>query len=258
MSTLTVNLPIPGARVRWLAVGALAGLLVGAALMPALGPRPARAVDGSTTPEHTISVSGVGKVTVVPDVADVRLGVLVQRPKARDAQAVAAEQMTKVIAALRKAGIAERDIQTANLSLQPVYDYSTNGSAPRIVGYQFANSVTGTVRDLAKLSDAIDGALAAGANTLEGVTFRVDDPAKAEEQARAAAMAAAKAKGDALAKAAGISIVGVASISETSSPTPGPIYFAGEAMADRSKASTPVLAGTSDVTVTVSVVYLID
>ena len=257
MSTVTVNLPVPGARVRWLGVGALAGLLVGAALMPALGPRPARAVDGSQAPEHTISVSGVGRVTVVPDVADVQLGVLVQRPKVRDAQAVAAEQMTKVIAALRKAGIAERDIQTANLSLQPVYDYSTNGSAPRLVGYQLSNSVTATVRDLAKLSDAIDGGLEAGANTLNGVTFRVDDPTKPEQVARASAMTAAKAKADALAKAAGVSIIGVSSISETSAPPPVPVYYAGEAMTDAAKVATPVLAGTSDVTVTVSVVYLI-
>lgn len=257
MSTVTVNVPVPGTRARWLSVGALAGLLVGAALMPALGPRSARAVDGSETPEHTISVSGVGTVTVVPDVADVQLGVLVQRTKVRDAQAAAADLMTKVIAALRKAGIAEKDIQTSNLSLQPVYDYSTNGSAPRIVGYQLSNAVTATVRDLTKLSDAIDGALEAGANTLNGVTFRVDDPAKAEELARSSAMAAAKAKADALAKAAGVSIIGVASISETSSPTPVPVYYAGEAMADAAKAPTPVLAGTSDVTVTVSVVYLI-
>jgi len=257
MSSRSVTIPLPSVRLGWLAAGTLAGLLVGANLAPVLGPRPALAQDPEREPDRTISVSGLGRVSITPDVAEIRLGVQVTRPKVKDARAVAAAQMTRVIAALRAAGIAEKDIQTANLSLQPVYDYSNSGAPPRLTGYQLTNVVAATVRDLDKLDDAVDGAMEAGANTLDSLIFRVDDPAKPEAQARDAAMAAAKAKADALAKAAGVSIVGVASISETTSPTPVPYMYEGAKALDAAGAPTPILAGTTEVTVSVSVVYLI-
>ena len=245
-------------RLGWLAAGAFAGLALAVAFGPALAPHPARAVDGTTTPEHTISVSGIGRVTTVPDVADVRVGVMVTRVKVRDAQAAAATAMQAVIAALRKAGIDDKDIQTTSLSLQPVYDYSSNGNAPRLTGYQIVNAVQATVRKLDTISDVIDGALSAGATTLDGITFRVDDPTGAEAQARDAAMKDARAKADALAKAAGVSITGVASISEQSGSVPVPMpYYASGAAADKA-ASTPIAVGTNEVDVSVGVVYLID
>jgi hypothetical protein len=166
--------------------------------------------------------------------------------------------MTRVIDALKKLGIADADIQTNGLSLQPVYDYSTNTNPPRLTGYMLSNGVAVTVRDLDKLGDAIDDGLAAGATTLDGVTFRVDDPAKAQEDARKQAMAEAKAIADTLATSAGVSIVGVASISETSGPTPYPVYWGAErAAAVAADTSTPIEVGTNELTVTVSVVYLI-
>ena len=117
-----------------------------------------------------------------------------------------------------------------------------------------------TVRDLAKIGDAVDDSLAAGATTLDGVTFRVDDPTQAERQARQEAMAEAKSKAQALASGAGVSIKGVASISESSAPIPYPIPYPapylGAALA-RDEA-TPVQVGTNEVVVTVAVVYLID
>jgi len=256
MTTLTGSTARP--RLGWLAAGAFAGLALAVAFGPALAPRPARAVDVATTPEHTISVSGIGRVTTVPDVADVRVGVMVTRVKVRDAQAVAATAMQAVIAALRKAGIADKDIQTTSLSLQPVYDYSSNGNSPRLTGYQIVNAVQATVRKLDTISDVIDGALAAGATTLDGITFRVDDPSGAEAQAREAAMKNARAKADALAKAAGVSITGVSSISEQSGPVPVPVPYAAAPAALDKAASTPVQVGTNEVDVSVGVVYLID
>ena len=161
--------------------------------------------------------------------------------------------MTKVVDALKKLGIADKDIQTTTISLQPVYDYSTNTNPPRLTGYQLNNAVAVTVRDLDKVGDAIDGSLAAGATTFDGVTFRVEDPAKAEQQAREAAMAQAKSKAETLAKGAGVAIGGVASISETASPVPYPVYYArdaaGVAAPDKST-PTPVETGTNEVTVT--------
>ena len=241
-------------RPAWVALGMVGGLVLAVVLGPALAPRPAQGVD-STEPDRTISVSGTGTVTSVPDVADLHVGVVVQRAKVKDARAAAATAMQGVVKALRDAGVAERDIQTTTLSLQPVYDYNTTGSAPRITGYELRNGVVATIRDLDKIGDAVDGALAGGGTTLDGITFRVDDPTGPEAQARTQAMQAARAKADALAKAAGVSIIGVASISEQSSPAPWPVPYAGAARDEA--VATPIMPGTSDITVTVSVVYLI-
>ena len=180
------------------------------------------------------------------------MGVQVTRTKVRDAQAAAATAMAAVIAALKAAGVADKDIQTTALSLQPVYDYSNNGNTPKLTGYQIVNSVTATVRRLDTISDVIDGALAAGATTLDGITFRVDDQTAPEAQARAAAMS------DARAKAAGVTITGVSSISEQSASVPVPMpYVAGGAALDKAAPSTPVQVGTNEVDVSVNVVYII-
>jgi uncharacterized protein YggE len=241
-------------RPGWVALGMVAGLVLAVILGPALAPRAARGVDG-TEPDRTISVGGTGSVTLVPDDADLQVGVVIQRTKVADARAAAATAMQGVVAALRAAGIAEQDIKTTTLSLQPVYDYSTTGAAPKITGYELRNGVVATVRDLDRLAEAVDGALAGGGTTLDGITFRVDDPTGPEAQARTQAMKAARAKADALAAAAGVSIIGVASISEQSAPTPWPVPYAGAAKAD--SVATPILPGTSEITVSVSVVYLI-
>jgi len=249
-----ISLGSAASRPGWVALGMVAGLALAVVLGPAMAPRAARAVDG-VTPDRTISVAGTGTVTLVPDVADLRVGVVVQRAKVKDAREAAAIAMQGVVRALRAAGVAERDIRTTTLSLQPTYDYSTNGAPPKITGYELRNGVVATVRDLDKLTDAVDGALTSGGTTLDGITFRVDDPTGAEAQARTQAMKEARARADALASAAGVTIVGVSTISETSAPTPWPVPYAGEARADA--ASTPILPGTSDVSVTVNVVYLI-
>jgi uncharacterized protein len=259
MSTTTITLRLPGSRARWVALGLATGALAAAVAYPAFAPRQIYGVDTSgTAPEHTISVTGTGRVVISPDVADLRLGVNINRSTVKAARQAAAAAMTKVLAALKKLGIADKDLQTSILSLQPTYDYSNGSNPPRLTGYQLTNVVSVTVRDLDKVGDAIDDALAAGATTLDGVSFRVEDPAKAETQAREAAMAQAKAKAETLAKAAGISIGGVASISETASPIPYPMYYAGrEAAAVDKSVATPVETGTNEVSVTVAVTYLI-
>ena len=184
-STITVSIPVPGPRVRWAAFGLATGLLVAVIAGPALTPHSILAADPSTTtPEHTISVSGTGNVLISPDIADLRLGVSITAKTVKDARAGNAKSMTAVIAALKKLGIADRDIQTTILSLQPVYDYSSNSSAPRLTGYQLSNAIAVTIRNLDNVGDAIDGALAAGATTMDGVTFRVENQAAAEAQAR--------------------------------------------------------------------------
>ena len=258
--TISIPVPVPGSRAGWLAVGLALGALAAVIAGPLLQTRHALAADPtSTTPEHTISVSGTGRIVLSPDTADLRLGVSSTAKTVKAARSAAAASMTAVIASLKKLGIADKDIQTTTLSLQPTYDYSANTNPPRLTGYQLSNAVAVTVRDLDKVGDAIDGALAAGATSLDGVSFRVFDQTAAEQQARQAAMDQAKAKAKTLADAAGISITGVASISETVAPVPYPVYYGFNAAgAPAAKdVQTPVAAGSTEVTVTVAVVYLI-
>jgi uncharacterized protein YggE len=255
--SITITLPTLGNRTRWLALGLAAGLLIAGIASPIFSaPHTLAANPTPTQNEHTISVSGTGKVTLNPDIADLRLGVTASGRTVKAVRESAATSMTKVMAALKKLGIADKDIQTASVSLQPTYDYNVGTYPPNVTGYQFSNAVSVTVRDLDKVGDAIDDALAAGATSLDGVTFRVADETGAEGQARTAAMADAKAKAHALATAAGVSITGVASISETVTPTPYPIFY-GAAQAAGKDASTPVQPGSTDISITVSVVYLI-
>jgi uncharacterized protein YggE len=253
-----MTLPVPGARSAWLGAGIALGLLTAVLAGPLLAARPILATDGTTTtPEHTISVSGTGKVILTPDIADLRLGVSATAGTVKAARQSAAQRMTNVLAALKRLGIQDRDIQTTTLSLSPTYDYSTNANPPRITGYVLSNAVAVTIRDLAKVGDAIDDALTAGASSLDSVGFRVSDPADAEKQARESAMAEAKAKAQALASAASVSISGVASIAESVAPVPYPLYYGAMAGAVAKDVATPVQAGTNEISVTVTVVYLI-
>lgn len=252
--TRTIAVTLPSSALRWLAVGAGIGLLVALAGAPALGPHPALAVDPSTA-EHTITVTGTGRVTLTPNIADIRLGVNITRPTATQARDDAAAAMSRVVAAVRKAGVADKDIQTAMLSLQPVYDYSSNGQG-KLTGFQVVNIVAITVRDIATVGDLVDASVTAGATSVDGVSFRVDDETAAEAQARTAAVADARAKAQALASAAGVAIAGVNSIAEVSSTVPQPIpYAAGAPVKDA--ISTPVSPGTTEVDIVVTVVFRI-
>ena len=111
--------------------------------------------DPTTTP-GTIVVAGTGRIAVEPDVADLRLGVSVARPTVDAARADAAAAMTAILAAIKGAGVAPRDIRTTLVSVQPRYDYR-DGKAPVLTGYELANTVEVTIRDLATLGGVIDG-----------------------------------------------------------------------------------------------------
>ncbi len=243
---------------RAIAVTAAASLLVGIIVGPIISGHPTLAVD-PTTPatEHTVTVSGAGEVSVAPDVADVVLGVSITKPTVAAAQSAAATSMAAVVAAIKKDGVVDKDITTVNLSLSPVYDYSGNGSAPRLVGQQYTNTVKVTVRDLKTVAAVVDDAVAAGATTIQGISFRLNDPKTVQVQARQLAMSDARAKADALTSAAGVSVKGVASISETTTSTP--LYYSGalDSKAAAAQVSTPIQTGTTDVTVQVTVSYLI-
>jgi hypothetical protein len=202
----------------------------------------------------SITVGGTGRISVDPDAADLRLGITVARSTVDEARAEAASTMAAILAAVTDAGVERRDVRTTLLSVQPRYDYR-DGKPPVLTGYELANVVEVAVRDLARLGDVIDGALGAGATSMDGLSFRVTDPAPAEREARVRAMAEARARADVLAETAGLAIVGVADIVEGTPPRP-PIPFAkAERMALAADASTPVEAGAMEIAVSVTVTY---
>ena len=203
----------------------------------------------------TIVVSGTGRVAVVPDVAELRLGVAVSRPSVEAARSAAAEAMAAILAAVVGAGVAQRDVRTTLVSVQPRYDYR-DGKAPTLVGYDLTNIVEITARDLANLGAIIDGALSAGATSLDGLSFRVDDPREAERAARTAAVAEARSRAAVLAEAAGVAITGVTDIVEGGPPPSWPQPKAAR-MLQAADAGTPVEAGTTEIEVTVTVTFRI-
>lgn len=249
----SIKARISGSELRsWVVLAATAGLFVGILAGPALGASPIPTNPNGSPSEHTISVNGSGKVVLTPDVADVSLGVTIQRDKVAAARDEAARVMAAVIAALHGLGIADADIKTTQLYVSPIYDYS---GVQRITGYQISNVISVHVRDLSKLADVIDQSVSAGATDVQGVSFDVADRAAAERDAREAAVHDARARADTLAAAAGVTITGVASISETTS-TPWP--WPGRGLAeDAAGAPTPIQPGTAELTIDVAVVFLI-
>ena len=210
--------------------------------------------DPMTTDRGTIVVSGTGRVSVQPDVADLRLGVSVARPTVEAARAEAGRTMDAILAAVDAAGVARSDVRTAMISVQPRYDYH-DGRAPVLIGHEIANLVEVTVRDLVALGSVVDGTLEAGATSLDGLTFRVADPAPAEREARVRAMAEARSRADVLAESAGLAIDGVAEVVEGVPPRPPIPFPKAERMALAADVSTPVEAGELEVSVTVTVTY---
>jgi uncharacterized protein len=255
---VTTTLPATRPGFRWLAGGLAIGLLAAALAGPAVGAAQAQAAPDDQDTVRSISVNGVGRVKAEPDVADISLGVTKQGDDAASASQEAATVMDAVVKALLGAGIAETDIQTTSISLNPIYDWDND--PPTIEGWEAGNMVNVTVRDVATVGDVVDAATAAGATNINGITFRVDDATAAEAEARDAAVADARAKADQLAAAAGVTITGVISISESGGQAPQPIYFertmamaAGDAMAE-----TPVMPGQVELSITVMVQYEIN
>ena len=169
--------------------------------------------------EKLITVTGEATVAVAPDTAMIRIGVTSQDKTARDAGEVNAKQMTVVLAAIKDAGIADRDIQTSRLSLQPQYDPNKSGTA-RLTGFQATNQVTVRIREIDKLPGVLDRAIGAGANEMSGIEFVVSEQSKLLDQARDDAIADARRKAELYAKAAGAKLGRVVSITEEGSATP--------------------------------------
>jgi len=201
-----------------------------------------------------LSVSAQAQAHRVPDVATVSAGVVTQASDANAAMRANAAQVDKVMAAVRAAGIAERDVQTTGINVSPQYRYAEN-MPPAITGYQASNTVSLKVRDIGKLGKVLDALVASGANQVNGPSFEVDEPEAAYDEARRAALEKAQARAQMYAKALGLRVRRIVSIDEGGGfqpPVPMPVM----AMARAEKAyDTAVSPGETTLAANLAVVF---
>jgi len=233
------------------AVITLSSIAVAPALAQTIPVAPAVIPDGTL-----LDITATGKTTRVPDLATIRAGVVTQAPTAAAALSDNANRMSAVLSALKRAGIQPRDVATANVSLQPQYRYEDN-KPPVITGYQATNNVSIRFRDIAKSGQILDALVAQGANQIDGPNLSLDQPDAALDEARVDAVKRAQARAELYAKAAGLSVSRILTIAEggeiAGPPPPMPVYR----MAAAKAADTQVLPGESDVTVTITVRFLL-
>ena len=235
---------------------ALSALLAATAAAPAaMAQTPPPAAD-TMFRATTLNLAAYGESRVEPDMATISLGVMTSGRTAQAAMQANALKMTQVVDALRRAGIAQKDIQTSNLNLNPQYAYEQN-QPPRLTGYQASNQVTVTVHDLSRLGQAVDATVNAGANQVNGISFGLDDPTTAENAAREAAVKALQSKAELYARATGHRIVRLVTLSEgaASYPTPPPMPMAEFAAARLQKADTPISGGELKVRIDITGLY---
>ena len=205
--------------------------------------------------QPALNLSAYGEVKVAPDMATITFGVQTEAPTAQAAMADNARRMQEVFAALSRAGIADRDIQTSGLNLSAQYDYQ-NDQPPRLRGYQASNQVTVIINDLTKVGTTADAVVGAGVNQINGIAFGLKDPKAAEDQARVLAVRALQDKARLYAQALGVELGSVRSLNEGGGYTPQPpVVFAGARMAMADSASTPVSAGELTVRIDITGTY---
>lgn len=222
----------------------ICALLVAAA---ALGLPPANAAEKI---DRLVTVTGEATVTATPDAAVIRIGVTSQGKTARAASDANAKQMTGVLAAIKETGVADKDVQTSSLSLQPQYDPNKSGAA-RLTGFQVNNQITVKLRDIDKLPAVLDRAIAAGANEMSGIEFVVSEQSKLLDTARKEAVADAHRKAELYANAAGMKVGRVLAISEEGAAPPARPF---QPML-RASAAIPIAPGEQTLRAVVTVSY---
>lgn len=237
------------------AVLAIAVAFAGPLAVAPFAASPAMAQTGATAP-RSIAVTGEGRVAVAPDMAMVSIGVTTEADTAREALDANNSQLAAALAAIKAAGIEDRDIQTAGLSLGPRYDYNRSGSdgAPAVTGFVAANTLTVRVRALDALGGLLDAVVSDGANTLGGISFGLQDPEPVLDAARKAAVTDARRKAELYATVAGVALGAVQTIAEQSGYMPPAPMALAEASYTKG-GSVPVAGGEVAVVATVSIVW---
>jgi hypothetical protein len=209
----------------------LAALAIGAAILPAAAEAQQASIS-QTIAGTRLDVNATGEVTRVPDVAIISAGVVSRSPTASAALQETAARIDRVLAALKRAGVADRDVQTSNVNLNAEYRYPEN-QAPQLVGYTATNSVTIRFRDIRSTGKILDALVNQGANQISGPSLVVDKPEAALDEARSKAIAIGRERAEIYARSLGMRVARVVSVNESGgsypAPPPMPMYARAEA-----------------------------
>ncbi|WP_028969042.1 SIMPL domain-containing protein [Sphingomonas sp. URHD0057] len=232
----------------------LAALAIGAAGLSAAAVAQQAPSITQTIAGTRLDINATGEVSRVPDLAIISAGVVTRSASASGAIQQAATRMARVREALRQAGIADRDIQTSNISLNPEYTY-VNNQPPKLNGYSATNQLSVRFRDIAITGKILDALVAQGANQISGPNLTIDKPEAALDEARAKAVAAGRARADLYARSLGLRVVRVVSVSESGGyapPPPMPMYVRAEAA---QAADTKIDAGEQKLQVSLAITF---
>jgi len=206
-----------------------------------------------TAERDTISISGQGKVTGIPDIATIEVGLMTEKPDVASAQKENTLKMNRLIKKLKELGVEEKDIQTSYYNIYPQYDWPEGKQVLR--GYQVNQGVSTKIRNLSKVGDILAAAGEGGANQVSGLSFNIDDPEKLRQEARIKALQNAKEKAEALAVVAGVELGKIVSFSEYSE-APSYTYKAMEGLGGGGEAPAPTVEkGSMDIVVNVTISY---
>jgi len=211
---------------------------------------------GASPDTARIIVTGEGVVEMVPDMAILTLGVTEEDPSAAEAMRAASQAAGRILVRLDDAGVAARDMQTSDLSVQPLWSdrESSQGQEPAITGYAASNQITVRLRDLAAVGDILDGVLDDGANRFGGLRFDLADSSEAQNEARRRSVADARARARLYAQAAGVVLGPVLLISETGGSVRPPPMMADMSMA---RSAVPMAAGELEIRAQVTMWFAI-
>ena len=239
---------------RSLAVTAVAAGLMAAPMIASAQAAPTPVMMMTMPVPTTLSLSASGEVSATPDKATINFAVVSQGKTASEAMKANNVRMNAVMSALKSAGIADKDIQTSSLNLNPQYDY-TDGQNPRLTGYQAQNQITVRINDLNQTGPVIDTVIKAGINQIDSITFGLKNDDTLLDQARQSAVAILMQRANLYAQATGMHVKRILTLSESdqSYQPPRPMF----AMAKRAEAdsSTPVAGGELQLSVQVSATF---
>ncbi|NUT00940.1 MAG: SIMPL domain-containing protein [Sphingomonas sp.] len=229
-------------------------LALGAAAAPSLASAQSAQLAMPPIAGTRLDVTATGEVTRVPDVAVITAGVVTRQPTASAALQENSTRMDRVLAALKRAGVADRDVQTSSINLNPEYRYQEN-QAPQLVGYTASNQVSIRFRDIRNSGKILDALVSEGANQINGPSLTIDKPEAALDEARVQAIANGRARAELYARAMGKRVARIVSVSEGGGnyPVPPPMPVMMEARAQ--SADTKIVAGEQKMQVTVSMVF---
>lgn len=236
-----------------------ASLVAAAIAIAALLALPARAQDDGASRPATMSLSAISEISAAPDRARITSGVVTEAETARAALDANNQAIADVIAALKEAGIEDRDIQTSGFSVEPRYHYPEpregRSEPPRIIGYAVSNQVSVLVRNLDDLGPVLDRAVTVGANRINGIQFEISNEDELLDEARGEAVANARRKAEIYAEAAGVRLQSIRSISETSRLQPPPQPLFARDMRAEAASSVPIETGEQTLRVEVNVTW---